>query len=451
MFMVKGECANIVNLLRVKMKISSRNFFSLPIIALIGLCATLTVPVVSIVRSGGEGQSSYLISDYSTSFFFGVIVAYIMMMFLYRGINGNLSVFPQTNTARFITSEAINCIIAIYVGLIALAMYLIYNAAIKILSLFYESVHFALNFDIGFIVAGFITFLLYSLIIAAVIDLIGAILRKWTTYAAVAFIALIALAVVNIMTVVEYAPEVLAFLVKEASFGLFVIKALALWFAIAAVSLVINRYTVYHKKQGIQNKRLVVVLSVIIAAVITIGIPLILFDNAGSGGSGLNTAVNETAAESIDNYFRPADVIRIDISHLRRGSNINLVVNDNIVVISNGGSLFYGHGNFAAYLSGTDALGYIQGNTIAILFRPPFRHVNGFELASFINPRLGAYLEGDTLHIDYSIDDAHIVYIPIWSIAGQFDIFKDKGIVTENPLGHSTGGNSYANILISVG
>ena len=448
MFMVKDEYANIVNLLKVKIKIDGKNFFWLVLFAGIMFCGSLAMTVAGIIQSGGEGVNFYPVTDYSTSFFFGMIIAYTAMMFLYRNTNNKLSVFPQTNTARFITSVAINWIVAVFVGLTTLVMYLLYNAAIKILSLFYGSVHFALNFDVGFIVSGFITFLLYSFIVAAVIDLIGVILRKWTVYAAVVFIALIALAVVNIMTVVRYAPQALAFLVKEPSFGLFVIKALALWLAVTAVSLVTNRFTVYHKKQGSPNKRLVVVFCVIIAVVIMIGMPLILFINAESG---VNYVENETVTEIADDYFMTADEIRIDISHLQRGSNINLVVNDNIIETGKGGTLFYGQGNAAAYLSGTDALDNIGGNTIVLQFRPPFRYVNGFELVSFANPRIAAYLEGDTLHVEYSIDDAQIVIIPIWSIAGQFDIFKDKGLVTENPLGYSSGGNSDANIHISVG
>ena len=447
MFMVKSEYANIVNLLKVKIKTNGKNFFWFPIIAGILFCGNLAMTVAGIIQSGGKGVNFYQVTDYSTSFFFGMIIAYTIMMFMYREINDKLSMFPQTNTVRFITSVVINCLIAVFVGLTTLVMYLLYYAAIKILSLFYGSVHFALNFDSGFIVAGFITFLLYSFIIAAVIDLIGVILRKWTIYAAVIIITLMALAVVNIMAVIEYAPKVLAFLVKEPSFVLFVIKALALWLAAVAVSLVINRFTVYHKKQSNHNKRLVVVLSIIIVAVIMIVIPLVLFNNTGSV---VNYVENETVAERVDNYFMTANEIRIDVSHLPRGSNINLEINDNISAIAEGEAFVYGPNNFTAFLSGTDSLGDIQGNTIVIQFRPPFHHINSFELADFANPRINAFLEGDTLHIEYSIDDAHVVIIPIWSIARQFDIFKDKGIVTENPLGYSSGGNTNANIFISV-
>ena len=67
------------------------------------------------------------------------------------------------------------------------------------------------------------------------------------------------------------------------------------------------------------------------------------------------TLPNETTAERVENYFMTANEMRIDISHLQRGSNINLVVNDNISTIAEGGAFVYGQNNFAAYLSGTDA------------------------------------------------------------------------------------------------
>ena len=452
MFMVKDEYANIVNLLKVKIKTNGKNFFWFPCIAAVMLCATLAVTVVSIIHSGGKGISFYQVQDYSTSFFFGMIIAYMVMMFLYRNINDKFSVFPQTNTARFITSALINYIIAVFVGLTTLVMYLLYNAAIKILSFFYDSVYLALNFDIGFIVGGFITFLLYSFIVVAVIDLVGVILRKWKIFAAVAFISLIVAAVVNIMMFIEYAPKVLAFLVKEPSFGLFVIKALLIWVAIVAVSLVINRFTVYHKKQSRHNKMLDVVICVIIAAVITIGIPFVLFSNDGMA---ITSVESETVAESVDVsesvdiYFYTADEVRIDISHLPRGSDINLEITEGISIAAGGNAFIYGQNDFTAYLSGTYALNDIQGNTLLLQFRPPFYHRNDFEIVDFPNLHISAYLEGDTLYIEYSIGDAHTVIIPIWSMAGQFDIFKGKGLVL--PHGFRFDGNSHANILLSVG
>jgi hypothetical protein len=288
MFMVKEEYANIVNMLKVKIKTNGKNFFWFPLIATLMFCGSLAMTAAGIIQSGGEGVNFYNVTDYSTSFFFGMIIAYTIMMFLYRNINDKLLVFPQTNTVRYITSQAINYIIAIFVGLTALAMYLLYNGAIKILSLFYDSVHFALNFNIGFVSAGFIAFLLYSFIIVAVIDLIGVILRKWTYCAAVAFVAIIALATINMTAVIKNAPNVLAFLVKEPSFGLFMIKALILWLAVITISLVINRFTVYHKKQSNPNQKSVVAVCAIVAVVITIGLPLILFNNISSGESGFN-------------------------------------------------------------------------------------------------------------------------------------------------------------------
>ena len=412
---------------------------------------SLAMTIAGIVSSGGEGIRFYQVTDYSTSFFFGMIIAYIIIMFLYRRTNDKLSVFPQTNTARFITSQAVNCIVAVWVGLSTLVMYLLYYGAVKILSLFYGSVYFALDFSIGFITAGFITFLLYGFLIVAMIDLIGVILRKWTYYAAIAFTALIALAVINIMTVVEYAPKVLAFLVKEPSFALFTLKTMLLLFVITAISLVINHFTVYHKNQNSANKKYTVIICVAIAAVIMFGIPAMMIYKTSDSGSTWVTSEESSVDEIVRDYFAEGQEIRIDVSHLPRGSRIKLETKGkNIAVIATGGAFIYGQNDFTAYLSGTDALDNIQGDTIVIAFRPPFYNVNGFELAEFANPRITAHLEGGTLYIEYVIDDAHVVIMPIWSIAGQFDIFKDKNLVSENPIGFSSGGNSNASIFIRV-
>ena len=446
MFMVKGECANIKNLLKVKI-MSSKNYIWFSIISAFMFLSSLAVTVAGIIQSGGKGINFYAVTDYSTSFFFGIIIACIILMIIYRSINDKLSVFPQTNNARFITSQALSYIFTVLLGLTALVIYLLYNGAIKIVSLFYKSVHLVIDVDAAFIAAGLIVFLLYSFIIIAVIDLIGVILRKWTHYAAIAFIALFAAAVVNITSVIEYAPRAFAFLVKEPSFGLFTVKALVIWLAITAVSLVINRFTIYHKKQGKPNKKVIIACSIISAAVIAFGIPLILFNNINSG---FNTEP-ESVEERVNNYFYGSQEIRVDVSHLPRGSSINLeLIGDNIHAAASGGAFIYGQNSQAAYLSGTDALENIQSDTLVLMFRPPFHNVNGFELAGFANPRLNAYLEGNTLYVEYTAEDSHAVIIPIWSIVGQFDIFRDKGLVTENPLGFYSCGNSTANIFITM-
>jgi len=453
MFMVKGEYTNIINLLKVKLRTNSKNFIWFPIIAALMFFGSLANTITGILYNGGEGIKFYQVTDYSTSFFLGMVFAYIIIMFLYRRINDRLSVFPQANTARFITSQAVNYIVVVWVGLSTLVLYLLYYGVVKIFSLFYGSVYFAFDFSIGFIAAGFFTFLLYGFLIVAVIDLIGVILRKWTYYAAIAFTALIALAVTNIMIVVEYAPKVLAFLVKEPSFGLFTLKAILLWLAVTTISIVINYFTVYHKSQNSITKKYTVIICVVIAAVIMIGIPMVMFYSTtkSSGDSAWITTEEFSVDEIVLDYFARGHEIRIDVSHLSSGSSIRLEpIGENLSVIAEGGAFIYGQNRFTAYLSGTDALDNIQGDTIVIAFRPPFYNVNGFELAEFANPRITAHLEGGTLYIEYVIDDAHVVIMPIWSIAGQFDIFKDKNLVSENPIGFSSSGNSSANIFIRV-
>jgi len=76
--------------------------------------------------------------------------------------------------------------------------------------------------------------------------------------------------------------------------------------------------------------------------------------------------------------------------------------------------------------------------------------VNGVDLFGYANPQMTAYLDDDTLYIDYSVGEAHVVIIPVWSFARQFENFKDKGLFKATPLGYSSGGSMNANIYISV-
>ena len=183
------------------------------------------------------------------------------------------------------------------------------------------------------------------------------------------------------------------------------------------------------------------------ALVIMVVIPaaLLLYRNSADSG-----ASNSQSVEGfIQEYFLESEEIHIDVSHLPKGSKIN-VVGENVVIIGGGAAVVYSSDNQTANVSGTDALEDLHGDTIVIQFRPPFYNLNGVEMMGYANPRMAARLEGDTLHVEYMIDDAYIIFLPIWSIAGQFESYREKGLLPANPLGFSGRGNTNANIFIGV-
>ncbi|MCL2059656.1 MAG: hypothetical protein FWH01_11485, partial [Oscillospiraceae bacterium] len=101
----------------------------------------------------------------------------------------------------------------------------------------------------------------------------------------------------------------------------------------------------------------------------------------------------------------------------------------------------YSSGTAYANVSGTEALDDIRGEAVFVSSSPPGYTINGVDMMRFANPRIDAYLEEGALRINYSVDDAQVVFMPIWGIARQFDAFKDKGYYKEHLLGYSGGGN----------
>jgi hypothetical protein len=446
MFMVKEELTNIKNLFKVRLK-SAKN--GLIVYALI-LSGLFLLPFISnVIEIVNNNTWLYHdVSDLSGFIIFGLVIGFIVTHVMYRTINVKLSVYPQTNNSRLISSMLINYFIVAMVLVSILVMYLINLGVFKLMAAFSYNIVFALNIDTGFIVAGFFVYLAYGFLIVSVIELIGTILRKWTYYAAVALTTLFALLIVNLARVIDHLSGMLAFLIAEPSLLMFFLKAAGLWLAITAVTLVINRYTVYYKSHNQVLRKSIVIACIIIAVAIIVVLPGIMFNVSVYDNS------NETYWEwdeegNLDgNNFINFERIVIDVSHIPDGSRIN-IDGTNIRVMQPGQWTSFSN-DYSAIVSGAEELSNIQGDTIIVEYRPAWFLVNGIEVFKYTNAQISVHLEGNMLIIDYSFDNVHVMLMPIWSLARQFDYFKDAGVLNATALGFTSGGHSAANIWIHV-
>lgn len=449
MFMVKEEFANIKNLLRVRFKTNAKSFKWILILLGLFVFVPFVGTVLGIVRS--DHVRFYNIGDFSLAIFFGIGLRYFVQMLMYRSTNDKLSVYPQTNNSRFISSLLYNFIEVFALAAFALATYLIRYIIIWVLTLFMAHVHFALDFDLSFIIIGFFVYVAYSLLIVATIELVGVILRKWTYYAIVGFTAALSLVIANFSVVIENALNVLAFLTGETSLIMFFIKAIGILSAIIAISIVINRYTVYYKNHRRALSKGVVVGCIAVTTVIIIALPAVLFRSVATTNE--THAVQrptgtEVVAVPADSVFHEEE-IRIDISHIPNGSNIEVrVANRYVVAEVVTGARFFSETPVS--ISGTESLRNIQGDTLIISYRPPFFQANGIMLSDFTNSHLIANLDGNVLFVDCVIENVQVVFLPIWGMARQFDFFNDRNIFRENLFGFSGGGNIAANVWLRV-
>jgi hypothetical protein len=440
--MVKEEFTNIKNLVKVRLKSATSGY----IVFVLVFTGLLLIPLINnVIEIAGNSTSPYYhVSDMSEFILFGLIIGFIVSLIIYRSTNEKLSVYPQTNNSRLISKLLIQYITVVLVVAIVLAMYLVNLGVYKLMSAFSHDIVFALNIDFRFIIAGFLVYLAYSFLIVSVIELIGAVLRKWTYYAAVALTTLFALLVVYFVRIIEHLPRVFAFLIAEPSLLLFFLKAAGLWLAITVVTLVINRCTVYYKSHNQILKKGAIITCIIIAAAIITIVPAVLFEVSYSSSDDWD----EGTWVIDENLYIVFEDITVDVSHITNGRRID-VTGTNIQIMEQGEWIWSRDKN-SAIVSGVDSLDSIQGDTIVVGYRPAWYLINGIEVLQYTNQQLSVHLEGNTLILDYTRDNVHVILMPIWNLARQFDYFKDMGVLGANVLGISSGGNNFANIWIGV-
>ena len=453
----KEELTNAKNLLRIRLKTQVKPFIWLFIVFALFLLNSLIGTITSIVSN--ENTIIYnIVSDSSVLWLVAIGVGFVIGNIMYRSTNAKLSVFPQTNNSRFISWLLSNYFLVTAIALALLVTYLVNYGVIMLMSVFIDGIYLVLNVDFGFIVAGFFTYLAYSFLIVAIIEFIGTVIRKWLYYAIVTFVALFSLMIVYLEKTIEYIPRMLSFLIAEPSILMFFLKAVGLWLILTGAALVLNRFTVYHRSQNWMLRKRITVACIIIAVVITIITPMIfrfsitIMDNSNNAEMWYvdddDGNWDSDPGSSYYHSFRMEE-IRIDVSHLPAGAKIN-IAGENIDVPKSGDVLIYSSSEMKAYISGAESLENVQGNTLVIQYYIPWYFVNGLEILHYGNPQITTYLEGDTLYINYTFDKATVIVLPVWGMVQQFDIFKDKGVLTGNALGMSAGGSMSVNIFIEV-
>ena len=447
MFMVKDELKNIKDLLKIRIKTYKAYYVRFWIIYAI-LHLTSVVGMVLSVLGNNHSVMHHVTSDPSTFFLIAIPIGFIINAFLYRKTNVKLSVFPQTNNSRLISALCMGYIFAIIVAAVLLIIYLVNYGIIMLMSAFTDSIRLGLNIDAGFVIIGFFAYLMYTILIISVIELIAAIMRKWTYYAAIAFVALFSLMILNLTKVDVYLSKILAFLIYESSVILFFLKAIGLWIVITALTILINKYTVYYKSRNRTLTKFVVVMCVIIVVFIIIVIPVIMMYS--TSGDGVNVMVSEYVWDD-DQYTDQGPTrneVRIDISHLPGSSEIKVVWNNTHDVPIQAGSLTWR--GLSAHVYIPEILDISAGDILVIAYSLPWYEINGIDIYKHADTEIDAYLDGDTLHINYNHNNVTVIIMPVWNLMRQFDAFKDKGIFTTAALGYSSSANwsVFVNVMI---
>jgi len=443
--MEKNELKNAGHLTRIKLKNEKRilliGAFGMGFLPLTNLFGFLTWLYSADDRVGNYYQwpdSSMLLS-------YGILIAIIVINCFYRTDNQNYAVYPQTNTTRFLSAQALFYALIAFFGVVLLASYLIQYSVVAAIASGNKSIHLIYHFDIGFVVAGFFTLIVYLSLIAALISLVATLVRKFRIYAIAVFIVIAGILIAQPPLAVSLFRAVFGFLIYEHSVMFFFLKGIVLWAVLFILSLIVNKFTVYYRDSIRLSKRVAV--GICLACIFTVAIfrvfMVVVVPIALSSSERIDYIYKEpsTIAEDPD-----MDII-FDISDLPKGSKINIVTT-NIFDETTGDTFFSSSGDMRLSYD-VGALSSVSGNKLIVSYTMPMETVNQYDIASMANPKLSARLEGDTLYLDYTYDEnVKAVFIPVWSFMWQFDHFKGKGIFNESfwETGSHGGGGIYIEI-----
>jgi len=441
----QAELKNAWQLARLKL----RNEFTraVRIIGII-LGALLLVNLISgaiWLLTPNDALETYKFMDLSILLPIGMVVGLVVVAAGYASTNKNYEIYPQTNTCRFLSTQALYYAFVVFAAVVLLVIYLIQYATVALIALGQEHTSLPYVFDPVFLIAGFFVLIVGLSLAVALISLIAALVRRFKIYAVTALIVMVAVIFARGVFGLGLISIPLTFLSLESSVMLFLIKGIALWAVLFILTYVINRYTVYYQSNGASKNLIVKVAATGVAAILITGgatylvAPASLDQLLGGGGSDTNWSMEEQNKE-------------IDISGLPKGSRIQIVTSGDIAVprlsnehlkstTSDNDLITF---NFDDGTSQTFPSHYLQinymlselnnvdGDKLVITYIPPVYIRNSQVLINPANARLEARLEGTTLYLDYIYDkNVKLAYLPTWTFMGQFDYFIGRNIFQE--------------------
>ncbi|MDR2590782.1 MAG: hypothetical protein LBC71_07345 [Oscillospiraceae bacterium] len=444
MFMGINELKNAKNLANIRIRDNRRITIWLLLVFLLLLGSNLSNSL-AIIFNNSESHTivrAYNMSDNSTLIMFGLFLGIILMNCMYRYDNAKYVVFPQTNNSRFLAFNLNVAFFAVITPLMLLLIYLIQYGVISLITTFRDNVFLVYEFNILFMLTGTVVMIVNASILAALINFIATILRRFGFYAGIFLMAILVFTITNYSLLSNILTKILFFYTQESSVWLFFLKGIATITILFFAALVINKYTLYYKTvEKIKTTLMVIICIILVLAIFTAAM---LMDNA-TQQSGNDADVSKSIAIGNYNVASEAELslswlqrkeIEIDISHLEQGSSLSVVFTDNSDIMQN---------ISFDYQQVTN----IQGNTVVIDYMLPFYVVNGINVNQFAEQKLTAWLDENTLHIEHNYTpDLRAILTPMFGFMRQFDYFSGRNLVSESFFSSGAHGDGYVWISI---
>jgi hypothetical protein len=301
-----------------------------------------------------------------------------------------------------------------------LVLYLFEYALFRLLSIFNNNIVIVLEFNLSFILIGFLTFLIYAFVAVSALSLLGAFLRKIGYFSIPVVVALLSLIVANLQGSIKLILRISGFITGEPSILLFFLKCLLLWALCTIGAILINKYTVYQTAKrkisfGFAAACTGIALFVIISSV------AFSYTIVGSG-----TSSSLTVSDRNNNLSDRMVEIPLDVSDYPKGSELKIVLNDNIIGPANNNNVRLNN-NIIYYMG--EKTSSINSDMLYVYYEYPINSINGHNLYDYMDPHITAVLKDNTLYLDYTYEtNRKIVILPVWSMASQFSCY-DKNVV----------------------
>ena len=408
MFMGELEITNTNKLTKVKMKIFKKYMLKALLITIFLIAVNLIISIGSILENREYVMPINMQNFANTMFFAGVLVS-LFITASYRSNNNLYSVFPQNNVSRFLSSQIINYSFIIFLAVASIVAYLIQYSIFSFFASTYDNVHLAYRFDLGYVLNGFIVFILYLSLAFSIISLGGVIFRKYRLYSFVAFMIMLFGVAYN-DTLKAFMGQIISIIVKENSLILFYLKGTLAWLIIMVVSFAINKNTDYNRSEK-QFSKYVIAL-ILITGLVSLGV----ISQVSTTEYSSDTRVTR------EEFVRPdgQSDVEVDVSHLPPGSTINV---KNI----NGENERYGDVHIVY-----DEISKAPDGKLIVTTSLPMHGINGINLIDYTNPHTSVALEDENLNIEYIYDkNVKVVIISPWLFMYQFDRYLGQGIFKE--------------------
>lgn len=429
MFMEKLEMDNTIKLTRVKLAMG-KIIMKKPLLVIAFIFLMNILPSISSLFQEEKMIKTINTMNISSILFFTGAIVSLYMAVSYRTTNDQYSVYPQTDSSRFLSSQFINYVYLLFLAVASLVVYFLQYGFYGILAATKENIFLAYKFNMEYVIVGFLIFLIYLSLITAGITLVAVLLRKYRVYAFVAAATAFSLIMYNDL-VKSFFTKGFGLIVNEKSITLFMIKGILLWLLIMITSFLINKKTVYYRTEKSFSKPIVAVIVVVVFYGLII-IPQMFF------------TVNNTSNTRISSHHEiilidEALVTELDISHIP--------INSTIEVETMSYEKMQSENMYIEHIDTIVPLGKLE-----IVTRIPRNSIDGIDLNEFINPEVLIKLGDNKLYIDYIYDEnVKVVILSPWLFMYQFDRYIGQGVFKEIAGSSSSRGSGHVRISTPEG